>query len=141
MVFLPGSVDEVGVVLILDALASRHDLVLENISVKSAQANGIGASDMTAGKFAFEDNPAELAQNVVREDGTVARQPMDRVEITSISFGVTGEYQHFRDFVTDLEKSLAMVDIASLSISEPAEGKFTTYTLGVVLYQFTEEDQ
>jgi Tfp pilus assembly protein PilO len=144
MVFLPNAVEEVDVVLILDDLASRHDLVLENISVKSTRAgagNSGGGSKEVAGKFAFEDDPKELKKEQVREDGTVVRTPTDSIEATLLSFGVTGEYKNFREFVSNLEKSLTLMDITSFSVSEPAEGDFTTYTLGVALYQFAQNDQ
>jgi hypothetical protein len=140
MVFLPDAVDEVGVVLVLDDLAARHELVLENISVKSSRAgNGAtAASTQAPGKFAYEDNPKELSVENVRPDGTVARKPTDSIETTALTFGVTGEYKKVRDFVSELERSLALMDISTMGITEPAEGEFATYSFGISLYQFTQ---
>jgi hypothetical protein len=142
-VFLPYATDEVGVVLILDDLAGRHDLVLENISVKSSRANNerSGGGQQVSGKFAFEDDPQDGARDEIGADGTVVRKPTDSIETTALSFGVTGEYARVREFISELEKSLALMDVTTLSVSEPAEGDFGTYTFGLSLYQFTQADE
>lgn len=136
MDFLPDSLDEVSVVLMLDDLATKNNLVLEGIKITSARTKG-GSQASTGGTtFAFADDEKDVNKETVDVDGITVRRPQDNIEQTFLTFMVTGEYDNFRTFVTNLEKSLALMDINSLSITEPNEGEFSSYTLGVAMYRF-----
>lgn len=135
MDFLPDSVDEVAVVLILDKLATAHSLVIEGIKVKSTAAEGSsGGAGQSA--YTFADDEKNANAEVIGADGTVVRKPQDNLETTALSFSVTGEYENFRSFVADLEKSLALIDISTLAIQEASEGEFASYDMGLTMYSF-----
>lgn len=138
MDFLPDAVDEVSVVLILDKLATAHSLVIEGIKIKSTQTTG-GASTGQA-SYTFSDDEKDANKEVVGADGTVVRRPQDNLETTALSFTVTGEYENFRKFIADLEKSLALIDISSLSIKEASEGEFASYDVGLTMYSFKADE-
>lgn len=129
---LPDSLDEVSIVLSLDAISARHGLVLGGIGVKSVrtdpEGNARSAKNAASGDFMFEDEQVE--SDSALSDVTNA---FDTVELT---FSVTGEYEAFKTFLTDIERSLALMDVSSLTIEEPGEGDLSTYTLGVTMYEF-----
>jgi hypothetical protein len=128
---LPDSVDEVATVLALDALSAKHQMTLKGIAV-GAQTKGV-AGGAGSGKVAFSD---EKTTQTARPDGTVVAQPTDVVETKSLTFGLTGTYDNFKKFLADIENSLALMDIASLTISEPADSNISTFAISVNMYQF-----
>lgn len=138
MTLLPNSVDEVGIVLTLDELSSRHELALEKISVQSSRSHG-GAAPAAKASFAFDD---ELEDNreETRADGTVVRKVTDSIETIMLSFNVTGEYNNFKALLSDLEGSLALMDISELSIKEAKDDELATFVVTVALYQFSPKE-
>ena len=140
--FLPDSVDEVSIVLILDDVATRHNLVLDGINVKT----NIGGKDTVQSQAGgtlkdqlFADDPKNAIKEVVGADGTTVKRPQDHIDPVGLSFSVTGTYSDFRAFIVDLEKSLALMDIGTLSIKEPAvEGDSSSYGVGVTMYRFKQ---
>lgn len=138
--FLPDSVDEVSIVLILDDVATRHNLVLDGIKVKiSGGKEGVAQSQVpgTLKAQLFADDPKASTKEIVGADGTTVTRPQDNLEAVGLSFGVTGNYADFRSFLLDLEKSLALMDITTLGIKPPAaETDKSSYSVGVSMYRF-----
>lgn len=134
MTFLPDSVDEVAVVLTLDDLATKYNLVLEDIKIKSLRSKD--GAQAQAPTTVFQDDTKETNKEIIGADGTKVKRSQDNVETISLSFTVTGEYTNFRKFTADMEKSLALMDISSLSITESKEGEFSSYVMGVTMYRF-----
>jgi hypothetical protein len=136
--FLPDSLDEVSIVLILDDVATRHNLVLDAIKVKSS--SGKDASTQAPGTLKdqlFADDPKAATKEIVGADGSTVLRPQDNVEAVALSFGVTGSYTDFRSFLADLEKSLALMDITSIGLKAPAaDSDLGSYGLGVTMYRF-----
>lgn len=91
---LPDHVDNISLILDLDNLASTYGLALENVYV-SAPTNSASAA------------------TPVGAIGT-ANQKYDSL---TIKFSTTGSYENFLQFLTDLESSLRIVDLVSLSLS------------------------
>jgi len=139
--FLPDTVDEVSIVLILDDVATRHNLVLDGIKVKTT-TGGKDAQSQNAGTLKeqlFADDPKDSTKEIVGADGTTVKRPQDHIDQEALSFAVTGTYADFRSFMTDLEKSLALMDINTLSIREPSvEGDTSSYGVGVSMYRFKQ---
>ena len=106
---IPDSIDTVRLIIDIETLASRYGMSLGNISIgtpEGAPANG--ALGPSADAFGR----------------------------MSLSFTVVSTYDRFRAFLTDLERSLRIVDITSLSFDAPDAGgempfdvTFTTYWL------------
>lgn len=108
---LPDHVDNVALVLDLDSLASHYGLGLANVTVsqpKSTQAS-------TA-------------------IGSMAGQKYDSL---TLSFNTSGTYDQFTAFIRDLETSLRVVDLESLSIDRGSgtqgDGGAPTYDYKITL--------
>ncbi|MCL9971787.1 MAG: type 4a pilus biogenesis protein PilO [Candidatus Pacebacteria bacterium] len=102
---LPDHVDNVRLALDMDSMASAYGMRVKNLSIQKPE----------------EDNKKKP-----RQVQTVG--PDERLyESMVLSFSVTGEYDTFQQFIRDLEKSLRLVDIESVSFS----------STDVDLYEFT----
>lgn len=92
---LPDHVDNIGLILDLDSLASRYGMALENV-------------DITA---------ADTAAAQSRTIGVVGASSKKYDSLT-LRFSTYGTYDNFRSFLTDLEHSLRIVDLSSLTITQ-----------------------
>ena len=91
---LPDHVDNVRLILDLDNLAGRFGLSLQNVDVSSSA------------------NQSSKNQTAVGAIGT-SNQKYDSLTLT---FGTHSTYSNFVRFMTDLESSLRVVDLVSLTI-------------------------
>jgi len=90
---LPDHVDNVRLVLDLDTLASKHGLALQNVTVSAANEAVIGSREVTT----------------IGPSG-------QKYDSLTLKFGTQGTYPQFTAFLTDIESSLRVVDLVSLSI-------------------------
>ncbi len=92
---LPDHVDNIRLIIEMDSVASRYNMILKNVQVSiptaTTQSSGI-------------PNIALPTENL----------PYGTAEI---SFEVSGSYEAYRGFVKDLEKSLRIIDITGISFS------------------------
>ena len=110
--FIPERVEDVRVLIDLDALARTHSLVLGDIKVDTAE-DSVNDADVSPGTPALRER-AEYAAH-------------------DITFSVTGVYEDFRSFLHDLERSLAFMEVTEISF-ESSEGDAVAFTVGVRLY-------
>lgn len=101
---LPDHVDNVRLALDMDSLASQYGMRIRNVSIEAPDE---------------KKTKSRQTQTVGPDERTY--------ESMVLSFTVSGQYDTFRTFLTDLEQSLRLVDIESLS--------FTSTDVG--LYDFT----
>lgn len=88
-------VDEVRLLVDLTEIARSHNMLLGNISVEEGES--------------VSDIPAEdMSSNVVTAS--------DFVE-TSITFGLIGTYEQFKDILADIEKSLTLLEITNIEFA------------------------
>ena len=87
--FLPDNIDSVQLIIDINEIAARRGLTIRNISVK------------------VEDSSAE---------GTVGPDNRD-FGLASLSFSVSAPYDLFKLFLADIEDSLRLIDIMSLSFT------------------------
>lgn len=126
---LPDEVNEVSVVLDLDALARAQKMSLSSIEVRDSVGGNAGQVRQVAAPPPIED-PAGLPQAAA-----VQTSPFSSREI---SFTVTGTYEDFRKFVENLEQSLVFFDVVDLKFSE-SEGDLTAYAMTIRTYSFNPE--
>lgn len=111
---LPDHVDNVALILDLDNLANRYGLGLENVDVSTPAS---AASSKTA-------------------VGAVAGAGQKYDSVT-IKFTTHGTYTQFTQFLSELEASLRIVDLQSLSIAGSGTGSDTSgepyYTYSITL--------
>ncbi len=113
---LPDHVDNIGLILDLDSLASRYDMALENVDVSTSDSD----SDSNTG--------GTLGGNGQKYDSL------------SLHFSTNGPYDTFRAFLKDLEHSLRIVDLVSLTISPqnaPSVAGARVTPMGLYKYDIT----
>jgi hypothetical protein len=119
--FLPDGVDNVQLILDLDALAARSGVTLSDFDIKGLDEE-TGAAAATSQQVV----PGSLAGAT----GFDSSSPIDSVELT---MSATGSYTSFRRFLTGIEQSLRPMDIVSISIDQSDTGVYT-YDMTVRIY-------
>lgn len=105
---LPNSIDTVRLIIDINTLASRYGMSLSGIS--------IGVPDETNGDGALGPSGEEYGH-------------------LSLSFNVAANYDRFRAFLTDLERSLRMIDVNALSFNAgTGAAGLTTYNVTFTTY-------
>lgn len=108
--FLPDSVDNVGLILDLNALAARSGLSLSGIDVVADEANG--ARNNTQGALPVAVNPV----------GSV-----------NLSLSATGPYTALHSFLSGVEKSARLLDVQDIVVKGSDTGVYT-YQMTMRLY-------
>lgn len=96
---LPDHVDNVRLVLDLDSMAARRGLALQNVVISNPTSQ-------------------EVDPGVIAAIGA----SRDRYDSLTLKFSTLGTYDAFTAFLTDIETSLRIVDLVSLSIAEDRNG-------------------
>ena len=118
---LPDHVDNIRLILDMDAMAAARRMSLSNVDIS-------GNSSLPA---------AGTQKTVIGQIGADNR----KFESLNVSFSTSGTYTNFKSFLDDLEKSLRIVDLTSLSIAAggatqvaiPGAAPEPTYTYGLTL--------
>ncbi|MCF7831280.1 MAG: type 4a pilus biogenesis protein PilO [Candidatus Pacebacteria bacterium] len=105
---LPDSIDNVKLILELDALARTYGLPIQNVRVREV-----------------EDDTGAQQSTVV----TDSRYGTTRLELT-----LEGRYDRFRSFLTDVEKSLRLIDVESVTFTAPEDEAVYTYIITLRTY-------
>lgn len=103
---LPDAIDNVRLIIDLDTIASKYGMELKNVRIIAADSKNANA---TLG-------PDNLKYGSV-----------------GLGFTVTGSYEVFRRFVADLEKSLRVVDLVSVSFAANERNSYD-YALEIRTY-------
>ncbi len=104
---LPDSIDNVKLILELDALARTYGLPIQNVRVREAEVT-------------------EGAQATIATD---SRYGTTRLELT-----LEGRYDRFRSFLTDVEKSLRLIDVESVTFTSAEDDTLYTYIITLRTY-------
>lgn len=107
---LPDNVDNIRLLIDINNIANRHQLVLQNLSL----------GDLNQGRTA-------------RNEGAVGPSG-DPVGSVEVGFSVTSEYNNFLAFLVDLEHSLRIVDVQSLDFSKLDKNGVTNFNLTIKTY-------
>lgn len=106
---LPDHVDNVRLVLDMDGIASQYGMRIRNVSIEKQEVQQKKARNQQVG-------------------------PDERLyESMLLSFSVNGDYSTFRSFLKDLEQSLRLVDIETVSFNATDTG-FYDVTVGLRTY-------
>ncbi len=92
---LPNSVDNIRLIIEVDGVAARYNMILKNVEV-SAPPSDISSPETS---------------NRALQEKTIP------YGTTKLSFEVAGTYEAYRNFIKDLEQSLRVVDIIGISFS------------------------
>lgn len=111
-VFLPESIDSVRFVNNIQGVGVKNGLAISNIKIddkhKDVKVGNAGAS-------AVSGESAMLSQGVLKAPSS---EKEEKYVTTKIAFDVIASYEGFRLLVDDLEKSLGLINIKSLSFQE-----------------------
>lgn len=102
---LPDNIDNIKLVIDIKNIAQKHNLVLKNIKLDTAATADTKKLGSDANKY-----------------GTIG-----------VSFGVMASYDNFQNLLTDLEKSLRLVDITELSVTGSDTGLYD-FSVGLKTY-------
>lgn len=111
-VFLPDSVDNVGLILDLNALAARSGLSLSNIDVSANTSDSSGAASVNGALPIGATNPVSSAD---------------------LSLSAIGTYSALQNFLQGVEKSERLLDAEDIVISGSDTGVYT-YQMKLRLY-------
>lgn len=99
---LPDHVDNVRLILDFDSIAGRHGMAIQNVVVSSSQS-------------------AKSSQTAI---GTVSASKQKYDSLT-IKFTSQGTYEDFRGFLDEMQRSLRIVDLVSLTITRTSDAPVT----------------
>lgn len=124
---LPHRVDEVSVLIDIDALATLHNLTLGDIEV-GAQQNG-----SEEGRERSVNTQGENPLNEGPLNAQITDAARNQYSTLDISFSVSGSYNDFRAFLQDIERSLVLMEVAKITFSR-SESEETTDTMQFMLH-------
>lgn len=103
--FLPDNVNNIQLILDLDALAARSGVRLSNFNV--------GASGETG-----EETPGDAGGSLALDSG-------DALEAIDITVTAEGSYSAFQAFLVAAEKSLRILDLVGVNVKSASSGVYT----------------
>jgi hypothetical protein len=120
--FLPDGVDNVQLILDLNALAARSGMALSDFDTKNSSD---GSSVATAGQPITPSGTAGPGM-----DTLVSSSPIDSIDLT---FKATGTYSSFRTLLDGMENSLRQLDVVNVDLDKSDTGVYT-YTVTTRIY-------
>lgn len=113
---LPDTVDTVRLTMDMNGIASKYGITIKKIDVK------------------VEDKKANAAY--VAPSPFVTAAKAEDFRALPLSFSVTASYENFNKFLLDLEKSLRIIDITSISIAPGFTGLYD-FAVSARMYSFS----
>lgn len=126
--FLPDGVDNVQLILDMDALAARSGVTLSNFDIASGESSGGGTSPTQTSAPAGGVAPVDTGIGGLALAADAG--PVDSVDLT---LSASGTYSAFRTFLGGLEQSLRPLDVINLSVEESNTGVYT-YDMTIRIY-------
>ena len=117
--FLPDGVDNVQLILDMDALAARSGITLSDFDTKN--------TDGTTSTFSPSGSSTSQSQPGL---SLISSSPVDSINLT---FKASGTYSSFRTFLAGIENSLRPLDVVALDVTDSATGVYT-YSVTVRIY-------
>lgn len=122
--FLPDGVDNVQLILDLDALAARSGITLSDFNTQGT----VGSSNAPAASNSTPSTDSSIP--TLGQPGLGANSP---VQSLSLTFKATGTYAAFRGFLAGMENSLRPLDVTDLQITQSDTGVYS-YAMTVRIY-------
>lgn len=133
--FLPDSVDNVGLILDLNALAARSGLSVSNVDVVTlSQSSGGSGSAAAAGAGAGAGaGPAGPAGPAAMPGAGLPAAPSNPVNSVNLNLSAVGTFSAFQNFLIGLEKSARLLDVSDIVVKGSDTGVYT-YQMVIRLY-------
>lgn len=110
---LPDNIDSVRLIIDVNNIAAQYGMRLKNISLAQSGAETTPATSLALG-------PVE-----------------EHFKSVGLKFGVEGSYDNFRSFIRDLEQSLRLVDIETISFS--SNENIYEYVIAISTYRLSAD--
>lgn len=118
---LPDNIDNVRLMIDMNNIASRHGIILQSLTT-SADNDGTASGNST------ETAPPNSSGS--------ASSP-DTINSVFISFSFSSSYANFLSFMKDIESSLRILDISSLTVTANPTGTYT-YSMQLQTYWLSQ---
>lgn len=130
---LPDHIDSVRLIIDVNNIASKYNMSLKNIGLSESDS---GTASTPAAPVALPapgglEPPGMASLSIGPSSGA-------HFKATELRFGVTGSYEDFRAFLRNLEQSLRLVDVTSISFSAP--GDAYDYTFAILTYRLDADN-
>lgn len=138
---LPDRVDEVAILLDVDALATLHHLTFGDIKVEEKESAETEPPDAPS-ELVTADMPSP-EENLFGDETALGTDPngvlRSQYSTLDISFSVAGAYSDFRLFLQDIERSLVLMEVTRIVFitsegNDAAENNAPSFTVRVRLY-------
>ena len=136
----PDNVDEISVMADLQGVVLQNNMVLSGIEAGEWVAQAAGENGETLDDLEF-GAAAEFDPTAGPEFGAgFATEPekADLYESKDFTLSVLGTYDQFKDLLSDIERSLLLMQLAEISF-EGSEGQLGTYTIVVRVSKLKSE--
>jgi hypothetical protein len=120
---LPDNIDNVRLMIDMNNIASRHGIVLQGLSTSADGSSGASGSRGTSGAVSSINPGINSSSNTVNS--------------VSISFGFTSSYANFLSFMKDVESSLRILDISSMTVTANPTGTYN-YSMQLQTYWLSQ---
>jgi Tfp pilus assembly protein PilO len=110
---LPDHIDSVRLIIDVNNISAQYGMALKNISLTEFEPSNAATASLSLG-------PAT-----------------ERFKSVGLKFSVEGAYDNFRSFLRDLEQSLRLVDIETISFSSREE--LYEYVISVLTYRLSAD--
>ena len=122
---LPDSIDEISLLIDLDALATVHSMSLGSIQIQSEGDGDGGVGDIH-----------DRFNETVSDENVSLDTPYRSLDI---SFTISGTYEEFRAFLADLERSLVLNEVINLQFGDSEEESDTqVYGMTIRFYALNQ---
>ena len=118
---LPGSVDNIRLILEIEQIASPYGMVLKDV------------------KYNVTDTDSTAAAANTIQGGGISKPVRKDYGIFNLEFSTSGTYNNFVNFTKDLENNLRVVDISSITFASDTNANFnskTPFSTDIYKYSF-----
>lgn len=144
-VLLPDQVNNIGLILDLDTLASQFGISLENVDISSGSDTSEKTTVNATPRSVVDTGPSnantsKTTSRIPHGGVTQVGTPAQQYKSLDVKFTVHSTYSTFIQFITALQNSLRIVDLVSISVSAGggASGVATSSNVGgdSIMYTF-----
>ena len=125
--YLPDNVNNIQLIIDLEALAGRSGVTLANFSFHPNQSTAVqnAAVAQNAGTSASSATPTTPAATTNTGNSGTPLQSTSLTDSLDVSVAVTGTYPAFQQFIVGTEQSLRPLDITSVDVKDSATGVYS----------------
>ena len=127
---LPDNVDNVRLIIDINEMAGRYGLAIQDIDIKKEPESELRTAGETAGEEGdFGASAREAREALEAEEGP--GEP--KLSFLTLSFSVLAPYERFLALLSDLERSLRIVDVTELSFGSSKEAATKGHVFAVTV--------